>query len=60
MRLEQIYDEFQTPILGMVLYFLLQLPYIQKIFIRNFSHHCSIKMDFTLYLAIWYKPHYLE
>lgn len=36
MRLEQIYDEFQTPILGMVLYFLLQLPYIQKIFIRNF------------------------
>jgi|TARA_R110002020_G_scaffold209088_9_gene415021 hypothetical protein len=35
-RLEQIYDEFQTPILGMVLYFLLQLPYIQKIFIRNF------------------------
>jgi hypothetical protein len=35
-RLEQIYDEFQTPVLGMVLYFLLQLPYIQKIFIRNF------------------------
>jgi len=35
-RLEQIYDEFQTPLLGMVLYFLLQLPYIQKIFIRNF------------------------
>ena len=38
MRLEQIYDEFQTPILGMVLYFLLQLPYIQKIFIRNFPY----------------------
>jgi hypothetical protein len=35
-RLEQVYDEFQTPILGMVLYFLMQLPYIQKIFIRNF------------------------
>ena len=34
-RLEQIYDEFQTPILGMVLYFLMQLPYIQKLFIRN-------------------------
>ena len=31
----QIYDEFQTPILGMVLYFLMQLPYIQKLFIRN-------------------------
>ncbi len=34
-RLDQIYDEFQTPILGMVLFFLFQLPYIQKIFIRN-------------------------
>jgi hypothetical protein len=35
-RLDEIYDEFQTPILGMVLYFLLQLPYIQKIFISKF------------------------
>ena len=35
-RLEEVYDEFQTPILGMVLYFLMQLPYIQKLFIRNF------------------------
>ena len=34
-RLEEIYDEFQTPILGMVLYFLMQLPYIQKLFIKN-------------------------
>ena len=35
-RLEEIYDEFQTPILAMVLYFLMQLPYIQKIFISKF------------------------
>ena len=34
-RLEEIYYEFQTPILGMVLYFLMQLPYIQKLFIKN-------------------------
>ena len=35
-RLDQIYDEFQLPILIMILFFLFQLPFVQKKLIHFF------------------------
>ena len=49
-RLEEIYDEFQTPILGMVLYFLMQLPYIQNYLLKSTIFVC--RMDFIHYQVI--------
>ena len=35
-RLDILYEELQIPILSMILYFFFQLPYFQKMIIRNF------------------------
>ena len=34
-RLDMLYDELQTPLLSMILYFFFQLPYFKKILVKN-------------------------